>query len=60
MKITQAIRDAKARALRAAKRARFTAKCQMLALNTRMFNAQRGHRHPATLTSARRGKLRRS
>lgn len=60
MKLTEAIREAKARMVQAGKRARFTEKLGELAYRTKVFNAQRAHRHPATLSPARRGKLRRS
>jgi len=60
MKITEAIQRAKRGMVEATKRARFDEKCWELAARTKLFNAQRGHRHPATLKPARRGKLRRS
>jgi hypothetical protein len=60
MRVNDAIREAQARMVQARERAQFAAKLRKLAYRIKVFNAQRAHRHPATVSPAKRGKLRRS
>ena len=58
--IQKMIKDAESRVKAASKQQDFDNRCQWLAIRTKAFNAQRAHKHPATMKPARRAKLRRS
>ena len=60
MKINDAIDGAFKRVKRMTDAQRFELKVLDHAVRTKVFNAQRGHKHPALLRAARRAKLRRS
>jgi hypothetical protein len=60
MKVREAIEGALGRVRDQSRAVRFGQKLIDYAARRSHFNAQRAHRHPATMGAARRGKLRRS
>lgn len=60
MKIGDSIRQAIQKAMADQRAAKFQMKLAWLAARTKVFNAQRAQRHPATLSPGRRAKLGRS
>jgi len=60
MKVGDSIRHAIRQVVESNSEAKFQMKLAWLRARTKVFNAQRAHRHPATLSPVRRAKLRRS